>query len=72
MPHESKTGSGVLGKDKRPIGGLVRRAPLTADSPPARTPYSSVTSESGGGILRSNAIAGVSSMSVSSDMCGRS
>ena len=73
MLSGSKTVTGgILGRDNSPTGTVVRRSLLTADFLPTRTPYSSVTSEPGGGILRSNTIAGVSSMSVSRDMCGRS
>ena len=61
MPYGSKMGiGGILGRDTSPTWTVVRRIPLTADFLPARTPYSSVTSDPAGGILRSNAIAGVS------------
>ena len=73
MPYGSKTGiGGVLGRGNSPTWTAVRRIPLPAGFLPARTPYPSVASDPAGGILRSNAIACVSSMSASSDMCGRS
>ena len=51
----------------------VMRSPPDCTSPTGSdTRHSLVISDPGGGVLRSNAIAGVSPTSVSSDMCGRS
>ena len=74
MPHGSNLDTGSIPDwdNRMTVWTVMCRVPLTVDFPPVWMLHSSVTTEPGGGILLSNAIAGVSPMSVSSDMCGRS
>ena len=78
-PHSMLAQAGIRRRprsDNRPtwltVRTVVRRILLSTDFPPVLASYSSAASDPGGGSLRSNATTGVSPMSVSSDMCGRS